>query len=147
MKLSTRGRYGTRALIELALHEGNGSVSLKEIAANQELSLQYLEHLISPLIAGGLVKSMRGAKGGIRLAKPASEITLADVLGLLEGSNAPVECVDQPEACHRSKHCATRDVWTEVKESVDGILGSVTLEDIAQKQKRKMKTEEMMYYI
>lgn len=147
MKLSTRGRYGTRALIELAMHDGDRSVSLKEIAANQELSLQYLEHLISPLIAGGLVKSTRGAKGGIRLAKPASEITLADVLGLLEGSNAPVECVDQPDACRRSKYCATRDVWTEVKESVDGILGSVTLEDIAQKQKRKMKTEEVMYYI
>ena len=96
MKLSTRGQYGTRALLELALHGGEEPVLLKDIAQRQQISLPYLQHLIAPLIAGGIVRSTRGAKGGISLVKPPDQIRLSEVIQLLEGSTAPVECVDNP---------------------------------------------------
>jgi Rrf2 family transcriptional regulator, cysteine metabolism repressor len=147
MKLSTRGRYGTRALLELALNEGKGPVSLKDIAQNQAISLQYLEHLITPLIAGGLIKSTRGAKGGIALAKHAPDIKLSDVLLLLEGSNAPVDCVDKPELCLRANKCAARDVWTDVKRAINGVLETISLQELVERQKRKEQTDEIMYYI
>lgn len=147
MKLSTRGRYGTRAMLELALNEGKGPVSLKDIAKNQEISLQYLEHLITPLISGGLIKSTRGARGGVALAKPAGDIRLSEILLLLEGSNAPVECVDKAEACRRAKTCAARDVWTEIKIAINGVLEAISLQDLVERQKRKEQTKEVMYYI
>ena len=84
MKLSTRGRYGVRALLDLAAHQGEGPVLLKDIARRQEVSLAYLEHLIAPLVAGGLVKSTRGARGGVLLLKPPSAIKLSEVVQLLE---------------------------------------------------------------
>ncbi len=147
MKLSTRGRYGTRALVELALHEGEGPISLKDISKRQEISLQYLEHLITPLIAGGLVKSTRGARGGVILAKQAKNIRLSDIIMVLEGSTAPVDCVDKPNICPRSKKCATRDVWSELKESIDGVLDGITLSDLVDRQKRKDQSETPMFYI
>jgi len=134
-------------MLELAIREGKGPVSLKDIAQNQEISLQYLEHLITPLISGGLVKSTRGARGGVSLAKPAKDIRLSDIINLLEGSNAPVECVDKPETCSRAHACATRDVWVNMKDAVDQGLAAITLKDLAEKQKRKEQTDEVMYYI
>ena len=109
MKLSTRGRYGVRALLDIALYQGEGLVLLKDIARRQEVSLPYLEHLITPLVAAGIVKSTRGARGGVSLLKPPVEIKLSQVVQLLEGSIAPVDCVNNPETCHRSTFCATRD--------------------------------------
>lgn len=147
MKLSTRGRYGTRALLELALHQGEGPVSLKDVAQKQEISLQYLEHLITPLIAGGIIKSTRGARGGVALARPASEVRLSEIIQLLEGSTAPVECVDKPEMCERSAACATRDVWGELKEVIHNVLQATTLEDLVERHKRKEQSTEVMYYI
>jgi len=147
MKLSTRGRYGVRALLELAMHAGEGPISLKDIARNQEISLQYLEHLITPLLAGGLIKSTRGAKGGISLAKAPGDIRLADIIQLLEGSTAPVDCVDKPDLCNRSGTCATRDIWTDVKDAINDVLETITLEDLLKRQKRKLQSEEIMYYI
>ena len=96
MKLSTRGRYGTRVLLDLALRDGEGPIPLKDIAQRQQISLLYLEHLIAPLIAAGMVKSMRGARGGIWLAKLPQAIKLSEVVGLLEGSIVPVDCVSDP---------------------------------------------------
>ena len=147
MKLSTRGQYGTRALLELALHQGQGPVLLRDIAQRQQISLQYLEHLISPLIAGGVVRSTRGAKGGVSLARAPEEIKLSEVVRLLEGSVAPVECVDNPEACNRSELCVTRDIWGELKQAIDGVLESTTLNDLVERQKRKEPREAEMYYI
>ena len=148
MKLSTRGRYGTRALLELALHQGEGPVLLKDIAQRQQISLQYLEHLITPLIAGGIVRSTRGARGGVWLVKPPEEIRLSEVIQVLEGSIAPAECVNNPGICSRSKFCATRDIWGELKEAMDEVLESTTLQDLVERQKRKEQPEEeVMYYI
>jgi len=147
VKLSTRGQYGTRALLELALHQGDGPVLLRNIAQKQQISLQYLERLISPLIAGGVVRSTRGAKGGVSLARAPEEIRLSEVVRLLEGSVAPVECVDNPEACNRSELCVTRDIWGELKQAIDDVLDSTTLKDLVERQKRKKQSEAEMYYI
>ena len=147
MKLSTRGRYGTRALLELALHQETGPISLKDIAQRQEIPLGYLEHLITPLIAGGIVRSTRGPRGGVSLAKPPEKIRLSEVIHLLEGSIAPVECVSNPEICSRSKSCATRDIWGELKQAMNGVLESTTLQDLVERQKRKEQPEEVMYNI
>src|SRR4030042_5587419 len=102
MKLSTRTRYGTRALLELALHKGEGPVFLKDIARQQQISLSYLEHLIAPLIASGIIRSTKGPKGGVSLVRNPGEIKLSAVTQLLEGPMAPVECIDNPEVCRRS---------------------------------------------
>ncbi len=147
MKLSTKTRYGTRALLELALHKGEGPVFLKDIARWQQISLPYLEHLVAPLIAGGIIRSTKGPRGGISLAKKPEEIKLSEITHLLEGSLAPVACVDNPEACRRSGACATRDVWSRLKDAMDEVLESTTLADLAENQKKKGKTESSMYYI
>ncbi|HXZ94351.1 MAG TPA: Rrf2 family transcriptional regulator [Dehalococcoidia bacterium] len=147
MKLSTRGRYGVRALLDLALHSGEGTVLLKDIARRQEISLPYLEHLIAPLVAAGLMKSTRGARGGVLLLKPPAEIKLSEVVQLLEGSIAPVDCVDNPALCHRSALCVTRDIWIEMKSAMSQVLDSTTLQDLVERQKGKGQTEMDMYYI
>ncbi len=139
MKLSTRGRYGVRALLDLALHERKEPVLLKDIAQRQQISLSYLEHLISPLIAAGIVRSTRGPKGGVLLARPPERIRLSEVVQLLEGSTAPVECVDKPWVCARSESCVTRDVWGELKKAMNGVLESTTLQDLVDRHRDKEK--------
>jgi len=147
MKLSTRGRYGLRALLDIALHQGEGLVLLKDIARRQEVSLPYLEHLITPLVAAGIVKSTRGARGGVSLLKPPSEIKLSEVVQLLEGCIAPADCVNNPEICHRSAFCVTHDVWSEMKNAMIQVLDSTTLQDLVERQRRKGQLETSMYYI
>jgi len=147
MKLSTRARYGTRALLDLALQSGKGIVLLKDIARRQEISLAYLEHLITPLIAAGLIKSTRGARGGVSLLKDPQEIKLSEVLQLLEGSIAPADCVNNPKICPRSDFCVTRDIWGDMKKVMDEVLESTTLQDLVERQKRKERPKKMMYNI
>jgi len=147
MKLSTRGRYATRALLDIALHQGERPVLLKDIAQRQQISPLYLERLVAPLIAGGIVRSTRGARGGVSLAKPPEEIRLSQVIQLVEGSIAPVECVNNPGICARSKSCAARDVWGELKKAMDRVLEGITLQDLVERQKRKEPSKELMYYI
>jgi len=147
MKLSTRARYGTRALLDLALHQSEGPVSLKDIAQRQRISLQYLEHLITPLITAGMVRSVRGPKGGVSLAKPPKQIVLSEIIQLLEGSTAPVECVDNPKLCPRSELCVTRDIWDELKKAMNGVLKSTTLQNLVERQESKKAPQEAMYYI
>ena len=147
MKLSTRGRYGTRVLLDLAMHRDNGLVLLKDVARRQDISLRYLEHIITPLVMAGLVRSIRGAKGGVYLVKSPEKIKLIEVIQVLEGSTAPVECVDSPEQCSRSGKCVTRDVWIEVKEAIDNVLESTTLNDLLEKQRAKDNPETVMYYL
>jgi Rrf2 family protein len=147
MKVSTRGRYGLRALLDLAVHQGEGMVLLKDIARRQEVSLPYLEHLITPLIAGGLVKSTRGARGGVLLLKPPAEVKLTEVVQLLEGSIAPVDCVNDPRVCSRSASCVTRDIWIQIKDAIIQVLDSTTLQDLVERQRQKEQTETGMYHI
>lgn len=139
MKLSTRARYGTKALLELALHENGEMVPLKEIAQRQDIPLPYLEHLISPLVQAGIVKSTRGVGGGVSLVKPPHQVVLSEVILLLEGSLAPVDCLNHPEACSHSKHCVTRSLWNELREAISGVLESITLQDLVERQRREAK--------
>ena len=147
MKLSTRGRYGTRALLDLTLQGGSTPISLRDISQRQQIPLHYLEHLIKPLIAGGLIRSMRGPRGGILLAKPPEKIRLDEIIHLLEGTATYAECIDDPGICPRSETCATRDVWSEMETAINGVLGNITLLDLAERQKNKEQIKELMYYI
>ena len=147
MKLTTRGQYGTRALLEMALHQGEGPILLRDIAERQDISLSYLEHLITPLIAAGLVTSTRGPRGGVSLARPAKDIKLSEVIQLLEGQITLVECAGNPDVCHRSELCATRDIWSEMKRAMMSVLESTTLQDLAGRQRNKEDRQEVMYYI
>ena len=144
MKLSTRARYGTRALLDIALVDKDGPVPLKDIADRQQISLQYLEQIIAPLVRGGIVKSSRGVKGGVWLNRPPDEIKLGEVVRLLTGSLAPVECVDDLNYCDRSAFCATRDVLEQIKEALESILEATTLQDLVEKQLEK---ERPVYWI
>lgn len=137
MRLSTKGRYGVRALVDIALNGDGGPVLLKDIANRQGISAQYLEHLVAPLIRAGILRSIRGARGGMALAKPPEQIKLSRVIEVLEGSVAPVECVDNPALCNRSNECAARDVWGDMKAAILGVLDSVTLKDLMDRQRSK----------
>ena len=147
MKISTKGRYGTRALLDLALHKESEPILLKDIARRQDISLRYLEQIIPPLVTGGLIRSIRGARGGIVLAKDTREINVSDIIRILEGSIAPVECIDNPSMCERSVSCVTRDVWNELKEAIDNVLQSTTLQDLVERHKIKRQAKEPMYFI
>jgi Rrf2 family cysteine metabolism transcriptional repressor len=147
MKLSTRTRYGMRALVDLAMNASGNPVQLKEIATRQNISLSYLEHLIIPLISAGILKSTRGSKGGIRLAKPPESIKLKDILDVLEGPLAPVDCLKDETCCPRSGYCATRDVWDDLKKAMEKVLVSNTLLDLVNRQKTKTIKQDSMFYI
>jgi Rrf2 family protein len=134
VKLSTRTRYGTRALVDLARHNGSQPVQLKEIAGRQGISLHYLEHIIAPLVAAGIVRSIRGAHGGLQLARPAQDVKLNEVVGLLEGATAPVDCIANPGSCERAGECVTREVWADVQQAIDGALGAVSIRDLLERQ-------------
>jgi len=147
MKLSTKGRYGTRAMVDLAFHYGQGNVLLKDIAKRQGISDKYLEHLLTSLKIAGLVKSIRGAHGGYILAKPPGRIKLSQVIKVLEGSTAPVECVDDPKMCSRTELCVTRDIWREIKKAIDKILESVNLKDLVERERKKEQSKNVIYDI
>lgn len=150
MKLSTRGEYGLRAMFDLALRQGQGPVPLKDIAERQDISGHYLEQLIASLRKAGLVKSVRGAQGGYMLGRPPNEITVGDIVRVLEGPIGPTECVSEEEtvSCNRSETCIARRVWERVRDSIIEVMDSITLEDMcleAKKLAEECKAD--MYYI
>ena len=134
-------------MLDLALHHGEGPILLKDIARRQQISERYLEHLVTPLKTAGLVTSARGAHGGFALAKPPSEIRLCKIIQLVEGSIAPVECVDDPKVCPRADLCVTRDIWAEMKKATDKVLESTTLQDLVERQKGEKQARVGMYQI
>lgn len=138
MKLSTRGRYGLRAMLDLALHYDDGYISLRHIAERQEISEGYLEQVFAMLKKDGLVKSVRGAQGGYKLSHPPEDITVGMILRTLEGSLAPVECVDgeNPSKCSRYDECVTKFIWEKMRDSLYEVVDSISLEDLALKYKK-----------
>jgi len=132
LRLSTRGHYGLKAMFDLANNYGSGPISLKTVAERQNLSDHYLEQLIAMLRKAGLVKSMRGAKGGYFLAREPSEIRVGDVIRALEGPIAPVHCVSEtdPGNCNEADYCITRTVWARVRDGIARVLDSITLADL-----------------
>ena len=147
MKISTKIRYGARAMLELAYHYGEGPIELKEIAKKENISLKYLEQVINPLRAAGLVKSIRGSKGGYSLAKPPSDICLYDVVETLEGPLNLLECLRDPKVCQKVPSCVTRDIWEEVSEAISKIFYSVTLEEMVNRKRDKEERHSPMYQI
>jgi len=147
MKISTKIRYGTRAMLELACRYGEGPIELREIAKRENISLKYLEQVIVPLRTAGLVKSARGSKGGYSLAKHPSEIYLKDLVETLDGPLNLIECLKDPKACQKVPYCITRDIWKEVSEAIDGIFHSVTLEEMVHRKKEKEVRFPSMYEI
>jgi Rrf2 family protein len=147
MKISTKIRYGARAMLELASHYGEGPIELKEIAKKENISLKYLEQVINPLRGAGLVKAVRGSKGGYSLAKPPSEICLYDVVETLEGPLNLLECLRDSKVCQKVPSCVTRDIWREVSEAISKIFYSITLEDMVNRKKDKEERNSPMYQI
>ncbi|MFC2076193.1 RrF2 family transcriptional regulator [candidate division KSB1 bacterium] len=148
MKLSTKSRYGLRAMLRLAMHYQNNPVQLREIADEEDISVKYLEHLISSLKAAGLVRAIRGARGGYVLTESPSKISLLDIVECLEGKISLVDCVANPELCRRNQTCASRDIWVEINQQIQGTLGNQTLEDLVGDHRRKLQaTTDKMYYI
>ena len=131
MMISTKGRYALRVMIELASRETGELVSLKEVAQSQEISEKYLESIVKNLVKAGFVTGLRGTGGGYRLACPAAQCTVGDILRAAEGSVAPVACVEgDAKPCPRREHCAALPVWTELNRRIDEYLDSVTLEQV-----------------
>lgn len=130
MKVSTRLRYGLRLLVDLAMSYEKGPMLLKEIAECEKISKKYLEQIVISLRTVGLIGATRGSKGGYYLMKPPNKIKLVDVYRILEGSFAPVECLDNPKICSLIKTCLTRKLWAEIKESTEKVFSKLTLADL-----------------
>lgn len=130
MKLSTKGRYGVKAMFELALQYGGEPLSIKEIADRLSMSDYYLEQLFGTLRKSGLINSIRGAQGGYVLSKAPNMITAADILNVLEGPIEISDCISDEMNCSRSNYCATRLLWIKISDSVNNVINSVTLQDM-----------------
>lgn len=140
MKLSTKGRYGVRAMVDLASNYGGTPVSIKTISKRENLSEYYLEQLFSPLRRANLIRSIRGAQGGYILCKPPSEITVGDIMLVLEGPIEIADCIDGVH-CDSTDFCATKMVWEKVKKSIDDVMNSITLQDIIDEHVAKKNTQ------
>lgn len=139
IKLSTKGRYGTRLMLNLARHYSNGNeaVILKNVSEDEEISIRYLEQIIIPLKIARLVKSIRGAGGGYTLARHPSEIKLSEILRTLEGSCCLVDCIEDKDYCDRIPICATYEVWKEATNMLKNYFDSLTLQDLVKIYKKK----------
>jgi len=133
MRLSTRTRYGIRAVLELAQNYGQGPIQMKTIAQRQEISVKYLEQLMTILKTAGFVRSVRGARGGYLLAKHPNQIKLSETFAALEGPVTTVDCVQDATSCTRVKDCLTRQLWIEIQQAILDVLESKTLQDFVKK--------------
>ena len=136
MKISTKGRYALRLMVDLALSDPREPVPLRNVAQRQEISDKYLEQIVTPLSRAGLVRSVRGAGGGYLLTRRPSEYTVGEILRPLEGSLAPVSCVDGSSCCSRSDCCVTMEVWRDIQQAVSGVVDHITLQDLVDRQRR-----------
>lgn len=129
MKLSTKGRYGVKAMVDLAVNYGKNPISIKAISQRQHVSEYYLEQLFRPLRKSGLIKSIRGARGGYVLNRDPKDIKVSEIMYILEGPIEISDCVDG-SSCNNVDCCATRLLWEKIKHSIDSVMESVTLQDI-----------------
>jgi Rrf2 family protein len=139
LKISTKGRYALRLMLELAMGNKGELIKIKSIAENQKISEKYLEQIISILNRAGYVKSVRGAQGGYRLAKETTEYTVGDILRLTEGSLAPVACLDdEVNECDRCEKCATIEIWKQLNIAIKDVVDNITLADLVDIQIKKV---------
>lgn len=134
MKISTKGRYAVRVMLDLALNNSGDPSSVKDIAARQDVSEKYLEQIISVLNKGKMVRSVRGAQGGYRLTRDPSEYTVGEILRLTEGSIAPVACLEYGDSeCDKADTCDTLEIWKELYEAINSVVDKYTLADLVEK--------------
>ncbi len=145
MKLSTKSRYGTRMILDLAQHYGQGAIQLGEIAKRQKISLKYLEQIIRPLKKADYVKSYRGAKGGHTLNKPPAEISVGEIVALLEGGDTLIQCDQDPTTCEREDSCLTRYLWMEAAKAMYTRLAEITFADLMSMQGEVCKEKYFDY--
>ena len=140
MKISTKGRYAVRVMLDLALHNNGECIKVKEIAARQGISEKYLEQIIAVLNKAGYVKSVRGAQGGYRIAKNPADYTVGMILRLTEGSLAPVACLEEgADICERCDTCETLEVWQELYDAVNSVVDGVTIADLVERRKKRLE--------
>lgn len=139
MKLSTRSRYGTRMMVDMAEHYDEGPVQIGDIAKRQDISVKYLEQLIIPLKKANYVNSVRGPKGGHMLAKPPEEITVGEIVEVLEGGINLVDCIENPHMCNKSSHCLTRGIWQEATKAMYDKINFITFSEIIETGKELLK--------
>lgn len=144
MKISTKGRYALRMMIDIAVNsDGEHNVTIKEISARQDISVKYLEQIVNSLSKAKLLRSTRGAQGGYRLSRNPEDYTAGEILRLMEGSLAPVECLeDEENLCPRKNACSTLSFWTGLRDVVNNYVDSVTLADLIQKEKELLSGGE-----
>ncbi len=148
MKISTKGRYGLRALVDLSMNGKSGfPVLLADIARRQGISDKYLEQIATQLHRAGIVKTVRGRKGGYLLGRPEKDIRVSDVIEALEGPICIVDCVNAPDSCEKTSVCSTRDIWMLLSKRIEETLASFTIADLAKSQEEKTGKESAMYYI
>lgn len=147
MKLSTRSRYGVRALLELAINYNKGPLQIKTIADREKISNKYLEQIVSALKTSGLVLSVRGPKGGYVLAKPPEEIKLSDVFAMLEGPLTTFDCLIDKSYCTRCGDCLTKNIWLKMQEAINGVLDAITLQDMADDAAKHKEGQTQTYQI
>ncbi|MDY3250706.1 MAG: RrF2 family transcriptional regulator [Candidatus Choladocola sp.] len=138
MRISTKGRYALRLMLDLAINNSGDPIRLKDVAKRQEISEKYLEQIISVLNKAGYVRSVRGPQGGYTLQRPPKEYTVGMILRLTEGSLSPVECVDADTSqCDRENDCVTRLLWKKLNDAINGVVDGITLEDLMDWQAAK----------
>lgn len=136
MHVSTKGRYALRLMVDLGGAPGESYTSLREVAERQAISEKYLEQIVRPLVRAGMVESARGVMGGYRLTEGTLDVTVGQVLRILEGDLAPVPCVSGPEnECERGDICATVGVWRSIKESIESVVDHITIRELVQRDK------------
>lgn len=138
MKISTKGRYALRLMLDLAVHDAGSAIPLKEVVARQDISVKYLEQIVTQLSRGGLVRSARGAVGGYFLTRKPEEYTVGEILRQMEGSLAPVHCADPNSApCDRAGQCVTMEVWQKIEQAVAGVVDHITLDYLVRRYREK----------
>ena len=142
MKLSTQGKYGLKAIFELSLHVNEGPMPLNMIASKQKIPEQYLEQIFSTLKKSKLITSVRGAQGGYLLNKAPNEVTVGDVLAILEGPVALSQCIIEEGVCENSNDCSTKLVWEKLKKGIEDVLNSITLQDMVDDYNKKNNIKE-----
>ena len=141
MKISTKGRYALRLMLDIALNSNGKAVALRDVAGRQEISDKYLEQIVTPLSRAGLVRSVRGAGGGYLLTRAPKDYTVGEILRPLEGDLAPVECVSPGGCCERASQCVTMEVWAKVEQAVSSVVDHITLGDLVERAHEKCGTE------
>lgn len=141
MRVSTKGRYGLRILLDVAVHEKQGPVALRDISRRQGISQKYLWQVINPLKVSGMLRATRGAHGGYVLAKSPTKITIRDIVDILEGPISVVGCVQTPSTCERSMSCTARDAWAEVEAKIKEAMDGITLQRLLEQQAKQAQAE------